>query len=140
MGMMEAEIDDESIQIVSNLQKNLPNVWIDPDQIRQVLHNMFRNAVHAMPDGGKIFAITEQHEKYVNIEIIDTGVGISEDNIEKLFTAFYTTKSTGSGLGLTICSQIVHNHGGSIGVKSEVGKGTTFVITLPLGHRHAGIS
>ncbi|KPL06992.1 hypothetical protein AMJ86_06320 [bacterium SM23_57] len=140
MGMMEAEVDDESIQIDCNLQKDLPNVWIDPDQIRQVLHNMFRNAVHAMPDGGKIFVITEQHDKYVNIEIKDTGVGISEDNIEKLFTAFYTTKSTGSGLGLTICSQIVHNHGGSIGVKSEVGKGTTFVITLPLSHRHAGIS
>jgi PAS domain S-box-containing protein len=132
MGMMSAEVDDESIHMISDLQKELPKVWIDPDQIRQVLHNMFRNAVHAMPNGGKLTVRTRRQDSFATIEIEDTGVGIDAEHIDKLFTAFYTTKSTGSGLGLTICSQIVHNHRGSIGVTSKVGKGTTFVITLPL--------
>jgi len=137
MGMMKAEIDDEAIELISDLQKNLPKVWIDPDQIRQVLHNMFRNAVHAMPDGGKLTIRTRRQDSFVTIDIEDTGIGIDEEHLDKLFNAFYTTKSTGSGLGLTICSQIVHNHRGSIGVTSKVGKGTTFVITLPL-HRGNG--
>jgi signal transduction histidine kinase len=135
IGMVEAEIDDESIEVEVDLQKDLPKVWIDPDQMRQVLHNMFRNAFHAMPNGGKISVRTRQQDNYVGIEIEDSGVGISEDNIDKLFTPFFTTKSTGSGLGLTICSQIIHNHGGSIGVTSKVGVGTTFIITLPIRRR-----
>ena len=138
VGMMEAETDDESIEIVQDLQKDLPKVWIDPDQIRQVLHNMFRNAVHAMPNGGRISARTRQQGNVVSIEIEDTGMGIQEENLNKLFTPFFTTKSTGSGLGLTISSQIIHNHGGSIGVNSKVGKGTTFIVMLPVRRRTEG--
>jgi signal transduction histidine kinase len=130
--MIEVEVDDESIKMGSELESGLPKVWIDSDQIRQVLLNMLRNAVHAMPDGGKIWVRTKREDGYVNIEVQDTGMGISEDNIQKLLTAFFTTKSSGSGLGLTICSQIIHNHGGSIGVRSKVGEGTTFVVSLPL--------
>jgi signal transduction histidine kinase len=132
MGMIRVETDEDAIEMKGDLVEDLPKLWFDPDQMRQVLLNLLRNAVHAMPDGGELVVSTETQDNIVTIEIRDTGVGISEDNLNKIFTAFFTTKPSGSGLGLTICSQIIHNHGGSIGVSSEEGKGSAFVISLPL--------
>ncbi len=132
MGMIRVETDEEAIDMKGNLVADLPKLWFDPDQMRQVLLNLLRNAVHSMTDGGAMTVSTKLQNDIVTIEIKDTGVGISEENLEKIFTAFFSTKPTGSGLGLTICSQIIHNHGGSIGVSSEEGKGSAFVISLPL--------
>ncbi len=130
--MMEGEIDPKKIIITKDLQKDLPLVWMDADQIRQVLLNVFRNAVHAMENGGMLSVITTGDDKCVKIHVSDTGPGIPSEFKDKLFTAFFTTKSTGSGLGLTISSQIIKNHGGTIEVESHEGEGSTFIITLPL--------
>lgn len=129
--MMEGEIDQNRIIITRDFDEDLPEVWMDEDQIRQVILNLFRNAVHAMKEGGMLSVITQQKQPFAKIYIADTGEGIPEEYRGKLFTAFFTTKSTGSGLGLTVSSQIIRNHGGTIEVESEPGEGSTFIITLP---------
>ena len=111
---------------------NPPQIELDPDQIRQVLLNIFRNALEAMPNGGKLTVSSSLNNGYFTISVADTGVGIEKKHLSKLFTAFFTTKSTGSGLGLTISSQIIKNHGGKIGLSSKKGEGTVFHITLPV--------
>ncbi len=134
--MLSSEIDKSKVQIELSLMKNSPLLEIDPDQIRQVLLNIFRNALEAMPDGGQLTVSSNFSDGFYTISVADTGVGIDKQNMEKLFTAFFTTKSTGSGLGLTISSQIINNHGGTIGLSSQPGVGTVFHITLPA--KHAG--
>lgn len=133
--MMSGEIDENRIIITKDLQDDLAPVWMDADQIRQVLLNLFRNAVHAMESGGMLSVITISDSESARIHISDTGVGIPEENKNKLFTAFFTTKSTGSGLGLTVSSQIIKNHGGSIEVESQESEGSTFIVTLPIRSR-----
>jgi len=135
--MMNPEIEAGSVEIELGLMESPPMVELDPEQIRQVLLNIFRNAVEAMPDGGLLSVTSRRDGDYFTYSIADTGVGIDKSNMEELFTAFFTTKSTGSGLGLAISSQIINNHGGSIGLSSQKGKGTVFHITLPT--RQAGI-
>jgi PAS domain S-box-containing protein len=130
--MMDAELEQSHVRIVDELMPNPPEVELDADQIRQVLMNIFRNALEAMPHGGTLTVSSRLVGNSVVLSIADTGVGISEQERDKLFTAFYTTKSSGSGLGLTICSQIVHNHRGVITVENNDGPGTMFHITLPV--------
>jgi len=130
--MMAGEIDENRYIITKDYQEDLPPVWMDADQIRQVLMNLLRNAIHAMDEGGMLSVITTGTNENVKIHISDTGEGIPEENKDKLFTAFFTTKSTGSGLGLTVSSQLIKNHGGTIEVESQEGEGSTFIITLPL--------
>ncbi|MFH1861476.1 MAG: ATP-binding protein, partial [bacterium] len=130
--MMSGEIDENSIVITRDYSEDLPLIWVDADQIRQVLLNMFRNALHAMPSGGMLSIITVVRNSTVEIHVSDTGTGIPAENINKLFTAFYTTKSTGSGLGLTVSIQIIKSHGGHIDVQSQVGECSTFIRTLPI--------
>lgn len=132
LAMMAGEIDESKVIITKDYQPDLPLVWIDIDQIRQVLLNLFRNALHAMKNEGMISIITEAAGDSVKVYISDTGEGIRAENLDKVFDAFFTTKSTGSGLGLTICMQIIRSHGGSIEVESREGEGSTFIITLPM--------
>ncbi|MCX6640007.1 MAG: ATP-binding protein [bacterium] len=130
--MMEGEIDENLFIITKDFQKDLPQVWLDEDQIRQVLLNLFRNAFHAMKYGGMLSVITMSDADSVKIHVSDTGEGIPEEHKDKLFTAFFTTKTTGSGLGLTVSMQIIKNHGGTIAVDSKEGEGSTFIVTLPI--------
>lgn len=132
LSMMSGEIDEDRIIITKDYQIDLPPVWIDTDQIRQVLLNLFRNAIHAMKERGMLSIITVSENETVKLHVSDTGEGIPDENMDKLFNAFFTTKSTGSGLGLTIAMQIIKNHGGSIAVESKPGEGSTFTISLPL--------
>ncbi len=117
----------------------LPEIMGDHDQLVQVFSNLILNAIQAMPDGGQLKIISCEGKKIENllqniiIEISDTGHGISPQNMKKLFDPFFTTKYSGTGLGLTIVHNIVDGHRGTIDVKSEPGKGTTFIITLPVG-------
>ncbi len=135
--MMSEEIDQEVVAVEKNLDAMLPAIWADPDQIRQVLLNIFRNAVHAMPERGVLEVQTVANDEVAQVRVRDTGVGIPKVNLEKLFNAFFTTKSAGSGLGLTVSQQIVRNHGGTIDVESEVGKGSVFTVSLPLHKKGA---
>ncbi len=130
--MMDAELEQSRVSIVDNLMSNPPEIELDADQIRQVLLNLFRNALEAMPDGGTLTVSSRLERNAFTLSIADTGVGISEQERKKLFTAFFTTKSTGSGLGLTICSQIIRNHDGIITTQCNDGPGTVFHITLPV--------
>lgn len=111
----------------------------DPFQIDQVLLNLFTNAMHAMPEGGVLSIYSSVRGNDIEIVVADTGTGISERAISKIFTPFFTTKGAlgggtdkGTGLGLSVSQGIISNHNGSISVKSSVGEGTTFTISLPI--------
>ena len=130
--MMEPEIDSTKISMVKFPSQNLSSVRANPDLIRHALLNIFRNAIWSMPQGGVLSVSTIQTDKSVKIEIKDTGFGISHEHTSKIFDAFFTTKPEACGLGLTISSEIIKNHGGNIGVESTEGRGATFYIELPL--------
>jgi signal transduction histidine kinase len=104
---------------------------IDPKRIEQVLFNLIENAIEAMPQGGVLTVRTKKKEDFAFFEIEDTGYGISQENLEKLYVPFFTTKPKGSGLGLPVSKKIVADHSGYIEVKSEVAKGTKFTVYLP---------
>jgi signal transduction histidine kinase len=104
---------------------------VDERMIKQALLNLLINAVHAMPNGGDILLSTWVEGGRARMEIDDTGKGIEPDAVAKIFDAYYSTKKGGHGLGLAITKRIIEEHGGTITVGSEVGKGTAFVIDLP---------
>ena len=130
--MLEVEMEEHTICIERHLDAHIPLLSLDENQIRRVIINLMRNAMQAMPDGGTITVSMVHENQWVMVEIADTGIGISDDDIDKLFDAFFSSKSTGSGLGLTVSAQIINNHGGSIEVKRREPKGTVFIIKLPL--------
>jgi len=116
------------------LGERLPPVYVDQHKIEEVLVNLLTNAVHAMPSGGTVSIRTKLEERGDNVvvEVEDTGAGISPEFLPNIFDPFFSTKGTqGTGLGLSISYGIIKKHNGTINVKSEVGKGTTFVIKLP---------
>lgn len=124
----------QKVKVVQDLDPNLPVIQADPLQLRQVFLNLMNNAAEAMPDGGTLTLRTRRDPAngQVIAEVQDTGVGIPPENMKKIFTPFFTTKpiGKGTGLGLAIIYGIVKMHRGQISVQSEVGKGTTFTITL----------
>lgn len=138
--LIQSRLEVEHITLKSDLEDNLPKVMANFNELQQVIVNIINNAADAMPDGGwlRIRTSTAQHSKKnsgsgIKIEITDTGKGISPEDIDKIFTPFYSTKGKqGTGLGLSICAGIISVHKGKIWVKSELGKGSTFHIFLPL--------
>ena len=119
------------IEISPHLAANLPAVNIDLQLFLQVLTNLSRNAQQAMPRGGVLELQTYSRGGCVNLEIIDTGEGMSPETQEKMFDTFFSTKPGGSGLGLPTVRKIVEVHGGTIQCDSEIGRGTRFCISLP---------
>jgi two-component system sensor histidine kinase HydH len=111
---------------------------VDIGMFKQVLLNLFINAQQAMPMGGELIIRTHKKEKDAIVEIGDTGTGIEPERIEKIFDAYYSSKPSGTGLGLPTAKKIIAQHGGSIAVGSEVGRGTMFTIHLPL-HKTQGL-
>ncbi|MCK5008906.1 MAG: hypothetical protein KAS98_00375, partial [Deltaproteobacteria bacterium] len=130
--ILDIEITKSNIRTEEHFDPALPMLWLDENQIRRVVINLIRNAIQAMPDGGTIIIATSREDQWVKVEIADTGVGISDEDISKLFDAFFTSKSTGSGLGLTVSAQIINNHGGTIEVQKREPQGTLFIIRLPI--------
>jgi PAS domain S-box-containing protein len=120
------------VVIEETLHKKLPDLNFDEDQMRQVLWNIIRNALQALNGRGKLRISTEARDREVAIHIQDTGPGIAQDHLEKIFVPFFTTKTQGTGLGLPTSRNIVLAHGGDIRVQSEPGKGSCFSIILPL--------
>ena len=122
------------VGLIKELHPNLPTVYADYDQLRQVLVNLTLNAIQATPSGGWVNVQTQPAENgALEVEVKDTGCGISKENMGKLFTPFFTTKEKGQGvgLGLAVAKSIVEKHCGSIDVQSDEGAGTTFTIVLP---------
>lgn len=129
--VLAVEMEENAIRTEHYPDASLPVLCLDENQIRRVIINIIKNAIQAIPDGGTITVTTEQEDQWVKVEIADTGIGISDEDIDKLFDAFFSSKSTGSGLGLTVSAQIINNHGGTIEVMRRVPKGTIFIIKLP---------
>ncbi len=133
LDILEHEI--KKVEVIKDLDGELPKVLADLNQLQQVFINIIANATQAMPKGGTLTLRTRKVGDAVEIEISDTGEGISPENIKKVFDPFFTTKKVGkgTGLGLSISYRIVEKHGGQIDIKSEVGKGTSFILKLPEG-------
>lgn len=111
---------------------SLPELAFDENQMLQVLTNLIKNAADSMPKGGALTLRTRRDGENALLEVADTGSGIAPEVMDRMFSPFYTTKRSGAGLGLAVCRKIVEDHGGRIEVKSEVGRGSTFSIYLPL--------
>jgi two-component system NtrC family sensor kinase len=150
LALVERQSLFQNIEIVKNVQADLPGTILDASQMQQVLVNIIMNAAEAMAGKGRLSVATrtDRSKKFIEVEIADTGVGISGENLERIFDPFFTTKQVGhgTGLGLAISYGIVKRHNGHIEVRSEVGKGTTFTVRLPIiweaqeEKMHAGVS
>ena len=135
--MMESRLYKQKITPAFRVDPDLPPIQADPQQLEQVLINLYLNAIDAMPDGGTLTVSAalerETANENVAISVADSGRGMAEEEVQKVFQPFYTAnKKTGLGLGLPVCERIIKNHGGRIEVASEFGKGTTFKLLLPL--------
>jgi len=129
---MDNEFHEKRIQTITDLSDDLPDIMVDHYQMQQVFFNVFQNAIRAMENGGELRIGTTNNDKFVQIDVTDTGVGISKDNMKKIFDPFFTTNKQGFGVGLTVVKQIITAHNGTIDVKSEPNMGTTFSISLPI--------
>lgn len=124
-----------NVKITQKIQSE-PTVWVDANKIERVFTNLVKNAIEAMPSGGTIEISSRRNGDNVDFIFADTGSGMSEDVIGKIFTPLFTTKAQGMGFGLAICKRIVEAHGGKIGVESTPSKGTTFTVSLPIEQPH----
>ena len=132
--VMEKQMRESNIQVETSFDPDIPEIMASTNQMRQVMLNILKNAKEAMPKGGVLTVRTGKEDNKVLVQIQDTGIGIPEEIRDKIFEAFFTTKQKvkGVGLGLSVCYGIIKDHGGEIKVESEEGKGTTFVISLPI--------
>src|SRR6266436_7901388 len=139
LGLVANHLYKQKIETITQIEENLPKIYADPQELEQVLVNLYFNAIDVMPDGGALTvagktilaASGAPHE--VAISVSDTGFGISPEDLVKIFLPFFTAKKKhGLGLGLPICDRIIKNHGGRIKVESQPGQGTTFEISLPV--------
>jgi PAS domain S-box-containing protein len=126
-----AELEESRIRLLLELDEKLPPAFIDERYMKQVLLNLIKNAQAAMPNGGLLTIATQTSDNEIRISVCDTGVGISEENLKKIFDPYFTTKDNGTGLGLTLVFKIIREHRGEISVESREGEGTNFEIILP---------
>ncbi|HOC56837.1 MAG TPA: ATP-binding protein [Verrucomicrobiota bacterium] len=133
--LLQPELDNRGLKLRTRLASQLPLTPIDPTQIQQLLVNLIKNAIQAMTRGGTLTLQTGEGADGVWVSIADTGSGIPQEQINRIFEPFYTTKEKGTGLGLMIVQRIVRAHGGHLELESQTGRGTTFRIWLPLHER-----
>jgi signal transduction histidine kinase len=117
---------------VRNLTKDKPKLMVDSEKLKRVSVNIIKNAIDAMPRGGELRITSKESDDNLEIAFIDTGTGIPEDVMRKLWTPLFTTKASGIGLGLCICKRLVEAHGGRISAETAADKGTTFRIIIPV--------
>jgi len=137
LSLLKAQGLPDNITITDEMSGDLPSLYLDGDRLGQVLLNLLQNALQAMPEGGALSVQTRRRPArhgadMAEIVIVDSGVGISRENLDKLFIPFFTTKEQGTGLGLAISQRIVQAHGGEIEAQSLHGRGATFIIRLPV--------
>ncbi len=129
------EAMQSSIRILKSFDTKLPKCYLDSSVIKQALLNVILNAQQAMPDGGELIVRTYKNGENVFIDITDTGVGIEESKMDKIFQVYYSTKKTGTGLGLPTAKRIIEENNGTISIRSEDGKGSSFLIKLPVNSK-----
>lgn len=141
--LLSSKMRKKEIVFEKNIESDIPDIYVDENQIEQVLINLFLNSLDAMEKGGSIIVklkvvegkaenILNNASKAVVLDLFDTGCGIESDNLERIFNPFFTTKSDGVGLGLSISSRLIEENGGRILVESEPGQGTTFKVYFPV--------
>jgi two-component system sensor histidine kinase HydH len=131
--MIEDRAKGKNITVTSRLPDGIADVPIDKDTMAQALLNLFLNAIEAMDQGGLLSAsLSHSPDGMIKIEIADTGSGIQKDHLERLFDLYFTTKPSGTGLGLPIVQKIIEAHDGRISIASEPGQPTVVTILLPM--------
>jgi signal transduction histidine kinase len=135
------ELSTRNVNLISNMPPNPMVANVDVDLLKQALLNVILNGAQAMPDGGKLEVILEEDRRTAILRISDEGSGIPDEIREKIFDLYFTTKSDGSGIGLAMTYRILQLHHGSIEVQSKTGRGTEFLLRIPLsatdwGRRH----
>ncbi|MCB1095127.1 MAG: PAS domain S-box protein [Verrucomicrobiae bacterium] len=130
---LKPELEDRCITTRLILEEKLPMLRVDGDQMKQAFYNLIKNAFQAMGTKGRLTVTTESNEYEVRVIVSDTGKGITRETMGRIFEPYYTTKASGTGLGLLIVRRIVREHGGELGVTSEAEVGTTITIHLPRG-------
>jgi len=130
--LMENYFYEKNIRLHKEYETNIPQIHVDPTQIKQVFLNILMNAVEAMPDGGDVNIKIRPTNESVEIDITNSGKSIPEGLLQHIFDPFFTTKQQGTGVGLSVSLQIIENHGGDIKAQSKHGEGTTMLITLPI--------
>ena len=120
----------KNIRQALNLSKDISATLFDPEEMTQVITNVIRNAIEAMPEGGTLSIETAPHQEGIEVRVKDTGSGISKENLDKIFEPLFTTKTKGTGLGMAIVKKIIDRHKGTISINSEPGKGTAVTIRV----------
>jgi two-component system, NtrC family, sensor histidine kinase HydH len=129
--MMEETAGEIGVRLETDLDQDLPLVMLDPNQIKQVLINLVKNSLEAMDGEGKITIVTCIRGGCIALSVTDNGKGIQPEIMREIFNPFFTTKKTGTGLGLAVINKIIEDHHGTITVESTKGHGTTFTVILP---------
>ncbi|MEZ0257159.1 MAG: nitrogen regulation protein NR(II) [Chthoniobacter sp.] len=137
VAFLQPEIEDRNILVEQELRSDLPLVEVDRNQLKQAFYNVIKNSFQAMKSGGLLRIRTDMDDAFVTISFADTGGGITPENMSKIFEPYFTTKSSGSGLGLLIVRRIVREHGGEIDLASDEGRGLTLTIRLPFRNQVA---
>lgn len=132
LSLMDANLTHHQIELSLDLASDIPEFHCDSDKIKQAFMNVVLNAMEAMPQGGTLTVSTVQMNEMICIKFIDTGIGISENDIEQLFEPFFTRKTKGTGLGLANVKRIIEEHGGKVEIESVLDEGTTVSLSLPL--------
>lgn len=130
--LVKYEAEKAGVEIAMTVAGDLPRVMMDRKFLKQALLNLVKNALAAMPEGGRLGLSAGEADGEVRIAVSDTGVGIPEEQMSKIFEPYFTTKDHGTGLGLTITFKIVKEHSGDISVRSRLGRGSTFTISIPI--------
>lgn len=135
VGLVEHSAQQKGIALRKDVASAVPSFQGDPEQLKQVLLNLTINSIQAMHQGGEVVLAAKRKEAVVLITVRDQGPGIPEEDVDKIFNPFFTTKATGTGLGLSVVQQIITQHGGTVSVARNPGGGMTFEVAIPLEHR-----
>ena len=120
----------ENIKVTMKLTDDLPEISADKTQLHQVFFNIILNGLQAMSGGGSLAIVSRKKDNFIEVDIADTGQGISKEDMNKIFEPLFSTKAQGTGLGLSVCRSIIEGHEGAIEMESEPGKGARFVVRL----------
>lgn len=129
---VQPELAEHGIDVVTQLDRSVTTLQIDSDLFRQAFLNLVKNAQHAMADGGVLTIQTRRHDDAFAFDVIDTGSGIAEGIRDRIFDGFFSTKSGGTGIGLSLTRQIIELHGGEVSFQTAHGRGTMFTMLLPM--------
>lgn len=135
LDLFQAQAKRQNVEIVRYFDNDLPGMLLAPQMLQAALTNLVKNALESMPEGGQLVARTRLTTRGIALDLIDTGCGMNDETLLKMFNAFYTNKPGGTGLGLPTAKKIIEAHGGVINVQSSVGRGTQFTIEFPTPKR-----